>query len=84
MAPHWQDVMHRDGEKTVELHHLRGLVLMGFPEVAVRVSAGTCPGCGLNRTSANHKASCEVDPAPVRGALASHDPWVARPSRIAA
>jgi hypothetical protein len=71
----------RDMPRALSVQELKRLARNGFADLAETIVAGTCGGCGLNRTSDLHRASCELAqplPAPTVEAV---QPWVPRPSR---
>jgi hypothetical protein len=54
---------------------IRQLSKAGFPELARRLVAGTCPDCGLNRTSTTHFELCERTRDPLPAPADIRQPW---------
>ncbi len=71
----------RDGPRPLTTNELRLIAKAGFPELARRLVAGSCPDCGLNRTSPTHYELCEsaLDPLPAQKVI--RQPWEPRPRR---
>ena len=74
----------RDNARKLTTAELERLAANGFPEVARRLAAGTCPRCGLNRAGQGHRDLC-VTPAerrkPLKAAPEPAQPWDVKPPR---
>ncbi len=77
------DIFRQDTEpaRPLTTAELRQITKAGFPELARRLVAGTCPDCGLNRTSATHVELCERDAEPLPAPTEIRQPWQPRPPR---
>lgn len=77
------DFFRKDPEtpRPLTVAEIRQIAKAGFPELARRLVAGTCPECGLNRTSSTHAELCEAkrDPPPAPATI--RQPWEPRPPR---
>ena len=73
----------RDGPRPLTAQEMRRLLRLGFPEIARRLLAGTCPRCGLNRLGYFHRTSCKPPPEakPARAPAAAAQPWEPKPPR---
>ena len=71
----------RDGPRPLTTAEIRQIAKAGFPELARQLVAGTCPECGLNRTSATHFELCERASDPLPAPTAIRQPWEPRPPR---
>lgn len=86
----WSDELRRvkpAPRRPLTLPELRRLSKLGFPDLAARLAAGTCPDCGLNRNGRGHYELCitAVEPKnPLPAPPEPHQPWQPRPSRFAA
>ncbi len=70
-----------DGARPLTEPELQQLAKAGFPELALRLAAGTCPDCGLNRTSATHHELCERERQPHPAPAEIRQPWEPKPPR---
>lgn len=71
----------RDGPRPLTAQELRGLVRLGFPDVARRLMAGTCPACGLNRRGYFHRTTCRPTAKAARAPQTPAQPWEPKPPR---
>lgn len=70
-----------DAPRRLTADELKRLARNGFPEVALRLAAGTCPSCGLSRTGAMHKDVClrkEALRNPKKARVPARQPWEPR------
>ncbi|MDQ3721803.1 MAG: hypothetical protein M3376_01765 [Actinomycetota bacterium] len=70
-----------EGCRPLTTAEIRQIAKAGFPDLARRLVAGTCPECGLNRTSATHIELCESAGEPLPAPTTIRQPWEPRPPR---
>jgi hypothetical protein len=84
----WQTVLYSEPEppRRLTLPELRRLAVLGFPELAERLAAGTCLKCQMNKSGRGHHDLCVTavekrNPKPAPGQ--PRQPWEPRESRAA-
>lgn len=71
----------RDGPRALTTTEIRQIAKAGFPELARRLVAGTCPDCRLNRLSETHIRLCASREEPLPAPATIRQPWEPRPPR---